>query len=321
MILRLIVMFWVLSAPVTNVPVEDGRLVMFWNLENFFDFTDSGTGESDSDFSATGSRRWTKGRFYKKCSLIAKGIFSVGDMYGRMPDVVGVCEVENREVLSRMLSSTALQRVGYGIVHRESSDRRGIDVALLYRKDVYKVLSVSLKHPENEGVRMKTRDILCVTFQDKESNSIVHYLVNHHPSKFSGKGSESSRVAVMQALRQVCDSLESVSEAPIIAMGDFNDTPDGEQFSIITPCLENKAAELFKKGEGTIRYKGKWDLIDMFLVSPSISQHARMEIVKIPYLMEWDNVHPGEKPLRTYSGPRYLGGVSDHCPIVLEICP
>ena len=313
-------MFWVLSAPVTNVPVEDGRLVMFWNLENFFDFTDGEAGESDKDFSASGKRRWTKGRFYSKCRLVAKGMFSIGDMFGRMPDVVGVCEVENREVLSRLVSGTSLQRVGYGIVHRESCDRRGIDVALLYRKDVFDVLSVSVKHPENEGISMKTRDILCVTLQDKETQSIVHYLVNHHPSKFSGKGSESSRVAVMQSLKQVCDSLSTVSSSPVIAMGDFNDTPDGNQFSIIAHSLENKSIDLFKKGEGTIRYKGKWDLIDMFMVSPSISPFTRMEIVRIPYLMEWDNVHPGYRPLRTYSGPRYMGGVSDHCPIVLEIC-
>ena len=79
----------------------------------------------------------------------------------------------------------------------------------------------------------------------------------------------------------------------------------------------NKAAELYERGEGTIRYEGKWDLIDMFMVSPSIAERTRMEVCRIPFLMTWEKKHPGEKPFRTYSGPRYIGGVSDHCPIVL----
>ena len=126
----------------------------------------------------------------------------------------------------------------------------------------------------------------------------------------------------MKSLAFMCDSLAEVSSGVetyegIIAMGDFNDTPDGSQFSLLEGSLQNTCSQLFEAGEGTIRYEGKWDLIDMFWVSPAIFQQARSEILRIPFLMIRDRKHPGEKPLRTYSGPRYIGGVSDHCPIVL----
>jgi hypothetical protein len=100
-------------------------------------------------------------------------------------------------------------------------------------------------------------------------------------------------------------------------MGDFNDNPGGPQFSLIDGRMVNKADVLYEKGEGTIRYEGKWDLIDMFLVSHDMDKDTRMEICRIPFLMTREKKHPGVKPLRTYSGPRYNGGVSDHCPIVL----
>jgi hypothetical protein len=102
-------------------------------------------------------------------------------------------------------------------------------------------------------------------------------------------------------------------------MGDFNDNPGGPQFSLIDGRMVNKADVLYEKGEGTIRYEGKWDLIDMFMVSHDLDESTYMEIVKVPFLMMREKKHPGEKPFRTYSGPRYIGGVSDHCPIILWI--
>jgi hypothetical protein len=115
----------------------------------------------------------------------------------------------------------------------------------------------------------------------------------------------------------MCDSLASVSGRPIIAMGDFNDNPSASSFDIIEGTLINKGKDLLDKGEGSIRFEGKWDLIDMFLVSSDIEKYTRMEVCTVPFLMTWEKKHPGEKPLRTYSGPRYIGGVSDHCPVIL----
>ena len=299
---------------------QDEKLVVFWNLENFFDYVDGGEGESDREWSSTGSRRWTKTRFYTKCDAIAKTMFWIGEKYGRMPDVIGVAEVENSGVLYKLLSSSLLRKYDYKVVHYDSHDRRGIDVALLYRSSLYRKVSSSVTVPEYDAQKLSTRDILQVCLESVDGERI-NVLVNHHPSKYGGsQASESRRDAAMTAMRNLCDSLAVAdSGIPVIAMGDFNDTPDGEQFGMLDGVLVNKADSLFRTGQGTIRFEGKWDLIDMFMVSGSISEKSAMEILQVPFLMTYEKKYPGLKPLRTYSGPRYIGGVSDHCPIVLTV--
>ena len=293
-------------------------MVMFWNVENFFDYIDDGTGESDKEFSSYGSRRWTRRKFQKKCDDIAKSVFWTGERYGRVPDVIGLAEVENRGVLWKLLNNTLLRKCGYRIVHYESGDRRGIDVALLYRESSFRKVSHSTVTPSMDGEKIVTRDMLQVLLED-DMGQKYNLIVNHHPSKYGGsEASEGRRNAAMMALKEMCDSLSAAdSGVPVIAMGDFNDTPDGEQFEILNGVLVNMSDSLFQAGRGTIRYQGKWDLIDMFLVSSDLLDNARMDIVELPFLMTYERKYPGMKPLRTYSGPRYVGGVSDHCPIVL----
>jgi len=300
---------------------KDGTLVMFWNLENFFDWTDQGTGESDREFSSMGERHWTRKKFYAKCDAISKTIMWMADRYGRMPDVAGFAELENRRVLKMLLESTLLRKYGYEIVHFESGDRRGIDVALIYRTAVFDKIDESIRTPEFEGEKMNTRDILTVKLRRKSDGETVNFIVNHHPSKFGGsKASEGRRRAAMICLSELCDSLlKSPENGNVVAMGDFNDNPDGEQFALLEGILVNESGLLHQEGEGTIRYEGKWDLIDMFFTSPDISDRSEMHIERVPFLMMREKKHPGEKPFRTYSGPRYIGGVSDHCPIILWI--
>ena len=324
------VLMWTLFAIVSltvcsgknTVSVNDSKtFVMFWNVENFFDWTDQGTGESDAEFSSMGSRRWTRKKFYAKCDAIAKTLLWIGDSYGRLPDVIGLAEVENRRVLHLLLESSLLRKCGYEIVHQDSGDRRGIDVALLYRNEVYDLSESFITTPQHEGEKLATRDILTVRLRRKTDGEQITFIVNHHPSKYGGsKASESRRNSVMISLSELCDSLLKTPEnSRIVAMGDFNDNPDGPQFSVMDGLMVNKAQELHQKGEGTIRYEGKWDLIDMFMVSPALKESSVMEIVRVPFLMTREKKHPGEKPFRTYSGPRYIGGVSDHCPVVLVI--
>ena len=299
---------------------QDSLIMVFWNVENFFDYTDQGTGESDAEWSSSGSRRWTRKRFQDKCEDIAKSLFWIGEKYGKMPDVIGLAEVENRNVLWKLLNDTLLRKCGYKIVHHESGDRRGIDVALLYRDAVFDMESWSVRTPSADGVDLATRDILQVCLQGRMGQK-MNLIVNHHPSKYGGADeSEGRRSAAMKALREVCDSLSYIDPGvPVVAMGDFNDTPDGEQFQVLEGVLVNKADSLWKSGRGTIRYQGRWELIDMFMVSDDISRESSMEILEIPFLMTYEKKYPGMKPFRTYSGPRYIGGVSDHCPILLCI--
>ena len=294
---------------------NEKKLAMFWNLENFFDWTDQGTGESDAEFSSYGKRHWTRKRFYTKCNAVSKTIFHIGDLYGKLPDVIGFAEIENRGVLEKLCSSTLLRKCGYRIVHFDSSDRRGIDVALLYRTTCYNHLSASLRAPETDGNKLQTRDMLHISLKDLQTDEIYDYIVCHHPSKFGGEeSSRPKRLAAMTALKEMCDSL---SNRNLIVMGDFNDVPSASQFDMLDDSLVNKADSLHAAGRGTIRHEGKWELIDMFLVSSNIEGHSVMDIPEVPFLMTRESRHAGEKPLRTYSGPRYLGGVSDHLPVVL----
>lgn len=310
----LLIMTFLVSVFQSAHSSDTSLVAVFWNLENFFDCSDGGEGESDREFSSFGSRHWTRKRFNAKCDAVAKAIFWMGDRYGRMPDFIGLAEIENRGVLKKLLSSTPLRKSGYRIIHEESSDRRGIDVAAIYRQSSMNLVSSSFKTPSLDGVRMATRDILHAHMMVSDS-SRIDFIVNHHPSKYGGeKGSELRRMAAMEALREICDSLGSDR---VVAMGDFNDTPDSEAFDLMDGVLVNKGRELHERGEGTIRYEGKWELIDMFLAGSSLDKRTVMEVCRIPFLMVWDKGYPGMKPLRTYSGPAYIGGVSDHCPVVL----
>lgn len=317
--MRRLILLLLLSAGGFNVTVSESEnmLVMFWNLENFFDWTDQGTGESDAEFSSEGRRHWTRKRFYSKCDAIAKTVFHIGDSYGKLPDVIGFAEIENRGVLEKLCASTLLRKCGYSIVHFDSKDLRGIDVALLYRKSRFDLLTVSLKTPQKGDEKIQTRDMLHVCLKHRQGGSIYDYIVCHHPSKFGGEeASRPKRLAAMTALKEMCDSLGIRN---IIVMGDFNDVPSAAQFGVLENSLANKSDSLFTAGRGTIRYEGKWELIDMFLVSENLENLTEMEVPEIPFLMTGESRHAGLKPLRTYSGPRYLGGVSDHCPIVLSI--
>lgn len=325
--------------------------IVFWNLENFFDYFDDGGSSSDADFSSLGSRRWTKARFTKKSNMVGKALLWIGENScggGKAPAVVGVAEVENAFVLNRLVNSPVLRKMNYGYVHYDSSDRRGIDVALLYRRDMVKLLSSRPVHIYgDDGALMRTRDILYAyielrpessgasgihEYSEKSAEecseekavrpSRIHILVNHHPSKFSGeKASMRGRELAMTALRDVCDSIMRVSDDLVVAMGDFNDTPDGAQFNLLEGRLTDLAEPLSKRGEGSIRFDGRWELIDHFLVGKKGMDCSVpcMAVVHIPFLMLRDKTHTGFKPFRTYVGPRYAGGVSDHCPILLRL--
>lgn len=305
---------------------------MFWNLENFFDYSDDGSGVSDAEFSSRGRRHWTRKRFDAKIEMVGKTL-----LWADAPDVVGVCEVENARVLRRLCGSDALRKIGYRHVHYESSDPRGIDVGLLYRSDRLRVersRRVRVLVPAGSGPvavdTLKTRDILYVCLEES-SGRRWHVLVNHHPSKYGGSRSEARRIAVMRCMLAAVDSvLLADPSARIVCMGDFNDTPFSPAMTLaanhMLPLSETgKQAGLVNLGAalpataGTIRFQGKWELIDNFLVTPNVDSICRMTILQPPFLMERDRKYPGMKPKRTYIGPRYNGGVSDHLPIMISV--
>ena len=293
--------------------------VMFWNLENFFDNRNDSTSVSDAEFSSYGERHWSRRKFHAKCQAIAKGILWTAGEKGGLPDVIGVAEVENRRVLQRLLYNTALHKLDYKTIHFDSPDPRGIDVALLYRTTRLKRIRAKPCHLYSvDSTILRTRDILLAEFEQPDGTPIA-FLVNHHPSKYGGASvSEARRAIAVARLKQLADSLQAAGIEQIVSMGDFNDTPANPVYKHLEPTLRNLAEPLHRRGLGTIKYDGAWELIDLFFVSPKV-RTAGMEIVTIPFLQTADGSHAGSKPLRTFSGPRYIGGVSDHCPIWLEI--
>ena len=304
----------------------DQMKVMFWNLENFFDFIDGGTGESDTEFSATGPRRWTKKRFYRKCHAVAKTILWAGGAgtaaeavgadsgWGSgLPDVVGMAEVENRFVLRQLTEKTALRKLDYEIVHFDSPDPRGIDCALLYRAS--RLTLVSAQPCRVSAPELHTRDILLAQFLTTGGDSLA-VLVNHHPSKYGGGETDWRREVAVARLRALGDSLAAAGWTRAVAVGDFNDGPENGLFRHLEPAFSLCRGNI---APGSIRFNGEWQLIDLCFVSPALADKASFRVLEPPFLTQRDAAHSGEKPLRTYSGPRYLGGVSDHRPILVRI--
>lgn len=305
--------------------VEDTLAVLCWNLENFFDWKDGGTGESDTEFSARGTRHWTRRKFETKARAIGKTVAWAAGKGGRVPDVIAVQEVENAFVLQRLIDLSLLRKLGYESVHFDSPDRRGIDVGLLYRPSV---LRLAWARPVPvwaalEADSLRTRDILLVQLEDRKGR-MWSFFVCHFPSKYGGGDSDWRREAAARRLREVVDSLV---EAPsgsshkdrIIALGDFNDTPQSPVFRVLAGPLVNLAEPLSRQGSGSIRFEGRWQQIDMVFVPPALAPFCSLSVLHPPFLTKHDNVHSGDRPLRTFLGPRYEGGVSDHRPLLLII--
>ena len=152
--------------------------------------------------------------------------------------------------------------------------------------------------------------------EETASPAALAVLVNHHPSKYGGPSSAERREKAVDRLAFLADSLAAQGYRHIIALGDFNDTPDNEVYKRLP--LENASLPLHRRGVGSIRFNGKWELIDLVFLSPALAS-CPVEVVRVPFLLTKDTVHSGQKPLRTYTGPRYTAGISDHLPVLVKI--
>lgn len=287
--------------------------IFCWNLENYFDPADDPV-TADEAFTPGGEHHWTKRKYEAKRNLIAKTIIaSAGRFDGRMPAIVGLCEVENAKVLKALVEESPLAAQRYRSVHRESPDPRGIDVALLYDPERVRLLGFEFI----TIAEFATREILYAKVALPDT---LHVFVNHWPSKYSGaKASEARRQAVCTALLHKLDSLHrSDSAAAVLLMGDFNATP--REPSVMRLTTEGGLNNITPKKGGTIRFKGKWEMIDQMLASPAVAQKiGPAEVFRPSFLLEDDKSFMGKKPRRTNVGPRYNAGASDHLPIIADI--
>lgn len=313
-------------------------MIVWYNLENMYDTYDDTT-TLDDEFTSKGIRRWTFTRFLVKLDHLSKTFMAIGGW--EPPAIIGMCELENNYVLNKMIYETPLKKYNYKFIHYESTDARGIDVAMLYRPSVLKILfskNITILFP-NDSV-MKTRDILYVKgilfLKDT-----VHFFLNHWPSRRGGFAeSVPKRRLVAQTLRTALDTLQRNQRDPqIIIMGDFNDDPDQPAISEVLKAVDftNKTIsssivdlmmpKLHNSNEGTHKYQGKWAFLDQFMASGNLllkghklqTSIGSAHIFHGSFLMEDDDRFIGGKPNRTYSGPRYTGGFSDHLPIYLDV--
>ncbi len=299
--------------------------IAFYNMENLFDTVDD-PDKLDNDFLPNADRRWNEKRFKNKVKKLGKVVNNIGyqDIH-HSPVIIGLAEVENLEVLKALTATKFLKDKGYDIVHYESPDERGIDNALLYRKDYFTVISSkahTLYLTDDKGERDYTRDILYVhgTLEKEE----IHILVNHWPSR--RRGAEETafrRMAAAKRNQEIVDEiLEKDPEARVIIMGDFNDDPHSESIKELTSKgLYNPMELLLTKYAGTLNFRGEWNLFDQILISYNfLQQHGnsfRFLEAKIHNPLEVQEYKGRSKghPFRTYKGRKYLGGFSDHFPV------
>jgi hypothetical protein len=312
--------------------------MMFYNAENLFD-TKNDSLKNDEEFLPGGEKNWTESRYQAKLMNIFKVIAAVGE--SKAPEIICFAEVENKKVLMDLIWKTPLAKYPYKVIHYDSPDKRGIDVAIMYRTDVLGELDskpVRICFPTDSVAG--TRDILYVTFKTMRSDTLQLF-VNHWPSRRGGeKQSEAYRAYVAGILRTKVDSLFHRNPASkIILTGDFNDDPKDKSLmvnlkaasihaGISADSIYNLSKLLLENCKcGTYRYKAEWNMFDQFLVSGALlsarkSIHTCPECLHIgdyEFLQAEDRKFGGTKPLSTYQGPKYIGGFSDHLPIYLDL--
>lgn len=312
--------------------------VIFWNVENLYDpYNDTTT--LDDEFTSAGAKHWNWTKFSKKLNHVAKTLLAAGEW--APPAIVGLCEIENRYVLNKLIYETPLKPWKYKIVHHDSPDQRGVDVALLYRPGLFKVISdhaFAIRFPFDTSAQ--TRAILLVKGVFLPDDTI-HLLVNHWPSRRGGYlYSQPRRNYVARTLKKLVDSIQlNTPNANILAMGDFNDEPEDESLKKVlgasttlekhepTSLLNLMGIKNQSHPEGTLKYRDQWSTFDQFIISGALMNgisglqctHENVRIIKARFLLDEDKTFFGDKLKRTYSGPKYQGGFSDHLPIKLLI--
>ena len=326
--------------------------VAFWNMENFFDpFVDST--RAYNAFTEDGMQHWTKSRFYKKRNNMYKAILAMSE--NRPLGILGMCEVENEYVLRSLFEQTPLKKHNYRWILIEGPDKRGIDPAIVYSLDHFQLVeSKVFPYYNPEDTSYHSRDILYAKFVAKakvpepvegptQYADTLHVFVNHWPSRYSGElETVGSRSCSASILRSKVDSI--VAAAPegyhpkVIMMGDLNDCPtDPSVYDVLrarhpSEMEEGCLVNLFGKNnglgfEGTLKHQTDWQIFDQIIVTESVMddreglyyQEGSARIFHADFMLEDDDTYHEKKLFRTYIGPRYFGGFSDHLPVYIDL--
>lgn len=313
--------------------LSDTLVVAFWNLENLFD-TLNDPQKNDEDFLPEGKQKWNSEKYITKLSKLASVIRLMNNGMG--PDVLGVCEIENELVL-KDLSGKYLSELDYEIVHIEGPDERSIDVALFIKKNKIKYLSKS-GHPVALQSGSPTRLVLEINVLIADQFPVT-FFVNHWPSRRGGSDeSERNRIRAASVLKSRIDTLVAADEsARIIIMGDFNDEPQNVSLEQILgaknfECFDNRTGNnvlnnlsynLKLAGHGSYKFRDQWNMLDQIIISRGLLQGNlsyicnSFEVFKPEMMVIQSGQYQGA-PDRTFAGERYLGGFSDHFPVIAK---
>ena len=333
-----LILLFSICFPLLAIGQQRSFRILSYNVENLFD-TCHDVGFDDYEFLPQSARGWESRRYWKKQGDLSRVIAAAS---GASPvELVALCEVENDTVVRDLSKRTKLYRMGYEYLVTRSRDIRGVDVALLYQPERFKLLKDSaLRIPYDACYGRYTRDIYHISGRLPNADTLDIFL-NHWPSRRGGtKATENFRVAVGRFLKNYADSLMRVRRHPnLVFVGDFNDEYSNRSISegLGAVPLQDKSTANYvvlsarlkadKGVRGTYKYRGNWNQLDQIIVNRDLLErknkvHVSSEPCKIltyPFLLEPDETHGGLKPRRTYLGPVYKGGVSDHLPLLLEL--
>ena len=339
---KFIALFIVLSS-INVAQAQDKKFkvqtIAFYNFENLFD-TINNANVNDEEYTPTGTQNWTGEKYKKKLANLSRVLNEIGtsDQQKESPVVIGGSEIENRGVLEDLIKQPLLINKDYGIVHYDSPDKRGIDVALLYQKKHFKPTSsvnvpLIIYDQTDKTKRIYTRDQLLVTgLLDGEE---MHFIVNHWPSRSGGEQKSSpNREAAGRLNRKIIDSLYNINpNAKIITMGDLNDGPYNKSVKVELGAkakkeetkergMYNPMEEMANKGIGTLAYRDAWDLFDQMILSEPLIRKDytsyrfwKAGVYNKPFLTQTTGQYKGY-PLRNSNGQV---GFSDHFPVYLYL--
>ncbi|MDO5570733.1 MAG: endonuclease/exonuclease/phosphatase family protein [Bacteroidales bacterium] len=312
--------------------------VAFYNLENLFD-TINNNGNYDLEFSPQGDKQWNGAKYNSKLKNMAS-VFKemAGKFIPQGPAVYGVVELENRSVLEDLVNQKSIKEWHLQIVHYDSPDKRGVDVALIYNPRLFKVLSSATHNLYlSKNPNFRTRDQLVVT--GLLGGAKVSVIVNHWPSRLGGESSSSYlREAAASLTKHIADSLfRDDPNGGIIIMGDFNDDPTNKSLKEVLGGRKeisqteksdfyNTVWPIFDRGIGSLAYNGSWNMFDQILISNNLLgkdendplKFWKAEVFNKPFLTTEEGEYKGY-PKRTFSSGVFINGYSDHYPVLIYL--
>ena len=339
---RFLLILSVMVLAATSVVAQDKPyMVAFWNFENLFDiYNDPET--HDDEFTPEGIKKWNETKYQKKLSNMERVIFDMAAINKDYPIVIGVSEIENRSVLEDFVAQPKLKGAKYRICHFDSPDARGVDVAFLYRADVFKLEgsdNIKLNVPELPNFRTRDLVVMWGTIEGEP----FYFLVSHWPSRLGGKeASQFKRDACAKQIREIKDSLLKENPATkVIVMGDFNDDATdaslvkvmgakGKLKELQTGDFFNPYYQMLKAGLGTLAYQDSWNLFDNICVTENLvnGTYGKLRLIKgkkfygniftRPYMLQQEGQYKGY-PLRTFVTNNFQNGFSDHFPVYIYI--